>query len=75
MTDDTIYCPACDTPLDVADAGDCPAIPECAVRATCSLCGYNSFALGGPGYTARDAIAENVWRVIEADMERKRRIG
>ena len=60
---DTVHCPICDTPLDVEDAGACPFI-EIAVRAKCPLCGYDSFALGGPEYTAREAIAENVWREL-----------
>ena len=65
----TIYCPACDTPLvvhDEPDEADFAEHGDYCVSVECPLCGYER--------TAVEATLCECWAIIDADMERKRRI-
>ena len=70
MDSETIYCPCCDTPMEVHDDNDEDIVAECSeycVAVTCPLCGYERIAV--------EATVCECWAIIEADMERARRIG
>ncbi|MCU0691375.1 MAG: hypothetical protein MUF54_08235 [Polyangiaceae bacterium] len=73
MTDDTIYCPCCDTPLEIDGNGTEETDPEkkgivaYCVIVGCPLCGYAKVVL--------QPTIRKCWAIIEADMERNRRIG
>ena len=73
MTSDTLYCPRCDTPLDVQDDEDdydrtlivnYTGVENRLASVRCPLCKYRRSAI--------ERTLCECWAIIEADMDRER---